>query len=91
MVCIEVVQEVVPNNLTRRALATERVGDELQIFLQCFRTVDHAHEVHEPTADVVVEILVVTDGENIVLVGNERLIFTIVPAAARVGKTFDIK
>src|SRR5690554_4265668 len=91
MVFVEVFQEIVPDNLSGRPLAAKGVSDELKVLLQRFRTIDNTDEVNEPPHDIVVEILVVANGEDIVPIGDKRLVFARIPVAASVGESFNVK
>ena len=72
VVGVEVVQEVAADDLPGRATAatgaprTKRVGDEAQVFLQGLLAKDGLHELHKAAHDIVVEVLVVADGQDAV-------------------------
>ena len=72
VVAEELLQEVVADHLARAALAAERVGDVAQVLLQGLGPVGGSHPGHEVADDVVLEVLVVGDGQHVVLVGHER-------------------
>ena len=71
MVFEEVLQEIRADDLARRAAPSERLGDEAQVLLKRFGAVGRAHEFREAPHDVVVEVLVVGDGQHVVGVGHE--------------------
>ena len=50
--------------------AAEAVGNELQVLLERLRAVCHFEELTEHGHDVVLEVLVVRNGENAVAIGH---------------------
>ena len=68
VVCIEVIQEVAADDLAGRTLAAEGIGNELEIFFQRVTAVNCLHPLHKASGDVVVKVIVITDGDNVVLV-----------------------
>ena len=49
------------------------------------------HEIREPADDVIGEIVHVRNGQHIVLVRQEGLVFTRIPLAARKGQPLNVK
>ena len=74
MVGIEVIQEVAADHLAGRTLAAERVSDELEVFFQRLFAVDGLYPLHKPSGDVIVEVVIIADGDYIVRVNRERLV-----------------
>ena len=87
----EVVDEVRPDDLSGGALSAQGVGDEFQVFLQGVLAVDHPDEVHELAGEVVLKVVVITDGKDIVGVRDDGLILGGVPLAAGIGKPLHIQ
>ena len=91
MVCIEITDKVIADDLSCGAFAAESVGNELQILLQRVSAIDRLHPLDEATGDVVIKIVIVADGDNIVLVRHKGLILACVPFSAGIGKTIHIQ
>ena len=85
------VKEIVPNDLLGRTLAAQRIGDKFQIFVQCVLAVDRFHELHEPTDNIIFEILIITDRDDVVAARDDGLVLAGVPFAARVGKPLHVQ
>ena len=77
MVGIEVIQEVAADNFAGHTLAAERICDELEVFFQRFLAVDSFHPLHKPSGDVIVEVVIIADGDDIVRVNRERLVVSL--------------
>ena len=86
VVGIEVVQEVAADDFARRSLAAERVGDELEVFFQRIAAVDCLHPLHKASGNVVVKVVVIADGDNVILVRDYRAVLGGIPVTASVGK-----
>ena len=91
MIGVKTVQKVAADNLARRTLAAERIGDKFQVFLQRIRAVDYTHELDKPPGNIVVEILVVADRDDVVRVRLEGFVFACIPFAAGVGQPVHIE
>ena len=78
MVGIEVIQEVAADNFAGHTLAAERICDELEVFFQRFLAVDSFHPLHKPSGDVIVEVVIIADGDDIVRVNRERLVVSLI-------------
>ena len=68
VVGIEVVQEVAADDLAGRSLAAERISNEFEVFFQRIATVDCLHPLHKASGDVVVKVVVVADGDDVILI-----------------------
>ncbi len=82
---------VAADNHEGRTLAAERVGNKLEVFFQRIITIDLADKLHEPTDNIIVKILVITYGDDVVLVRDDGLVLVGIPFAARVGKPVHVK
>ena len=91
VVGVKTVQKIAADDLAGGTLSAEGVGDEFEVFLERIRAVDRADELNEAAGDVVVEILVVADGDNVVGVGLEGFVFAGVPFAAGVGEAVHVE
>ena len=91
MVGVEAGKEVFPDDLPGGALAPQGVGDERQVFLQGFFAVDGADEIHEAAYDVILEILIVADGDDVIFVRLEGDIFAGVPVAAGIRQALHVQ
>ena len=70
MVGDEIVQEIIADDPTAGiALVAESICDEAHVFLQRIFAVNDPHEFHEPSDDIVPEILFIGDGDAVVVVG----------------------
>ena len=58
--------------------------------VQFLRSLHKADKLHEAPGDVIVKILVNTDGDDVVAVRDDGLVLTDVPFAARMGKSIHI-
>ena len=87
----EVVEKVGPDDLPRRALSAQGVGDEFQVLLQGVLTVDYPDEVHELAGEVVLKIVIVADGEDVVGVRDDSLVLGGLPLPAGVGQPAHIQ
>ena len=54
--------------------AFARYMDKTQVFFQSFPAVNHFHKVHDLPQQVIIEVLVITNGQNIIPVGDQGLI-----------------
>ena len=70
VVGVKIVQEIAADDLPRRALAAQRVGDKAEVFFQRVVAVNHADELDKAGDDVVGKIFVVTDGDDVVRIGG---------------------
>ena len=91
VVGIEVIQEVAADHLAGRTLAAERVGNKLEVFFQRIIAIDLADELHETPGNVIVKILVIANGNDIVVVRDDGLVFAGIPFAARIGKSIHVQ
>ena len=93
MVSIEVVQEVAADYLAGRPLATECIGDKLEVFFQRVITISLTNKLDKTSGNVIVKILVIADGNYVVGVrrkGNRNplvLVFYIVVKYSLQGTT----
>ena len=71
MVRIEIINEVIPDNLTRRTFATECIGDKAQVLFQCFFTESLLNKLHKTTYDIILKIFIITNRDDGVLVRLE--------------------
>ena len=78
VVGVEVIQEVAPDDLAGRTLAAERICNELEIFFQRFIAVDGFDPLHKTSGDVIVEVVIVADGDDIVRVNREGLVVVLI-------------
>ena len=78
MVSIEVIQEVASDDLAGCSLAAERICDKLEVFFQRFLSVNGFDPLHKTSGDVIVEIVIITDGNDIVRVNREGLIVILI-------------
>ena len=85
MIGIEVVQEVIPDHFAGRAFAAQRVSNKLQIGFQRFLTVHCAHPVHEHADDVIIEVLIVCDGQDTIVIGHIGSILAGIPSTTGKG------
>ena len=91
MVSVEVIQKVAADDLAGRSLAAESVCNELEVFFQRIAAVDCLHPLHKASGNVVIEVIVIADGNDIVLIRNNRAVLGGIPVPASVGKPFYIQ
>ena len=89
VILIEVVQEVLPDQLTGSAAAIriESGGDELQIVFQLVRAKDRLDPVHKHRNHIIREIVVIGDGQHSVFICGIGHILCFIPFAARKYQT----
>ena len=75
VICEEIVQEVITYNLTRRSFAAKSISNKAKVFFQRFFTVYLPNKINELTDDIIIKVVIVADGDNIVCIRNDRLIF----------------
>ena len=91
MVRIETVQQVITNHLTGSTLATQSIGNEPQVFFQGLLAVDHFHKLDDLAQQILIEILVITNGQNIICIGNDGLVFRGIPLTTGIAEAFHIQ
>ena len=91
VVGVEVIQEVATDYLTGRPLAAEGIGNKFEVIFQCVLAIDLADEVYEAPHDVIIEILIIADGDNVVWVRDNGFVLAGDPFAARIGKSVNIQ
>ena len=91
VVGVEAVQQIIANDLPGRTLAAEGIGDEFQVLLQRVITVDHAHKLDHTGGQVVLKVGIIADWDDVVLIGDNGLVFAVVPLAACISKPLDIQ
>ena len=91
MVSIEIVEEVISDYLLRLTFATQCISNEFQIFIQCLCTIDCFHKLYEQTDNIILKVFIVTNRDNVILIGRERHILAGIPFSAGVSKTVHIK
>ena len=78
MVGIEVIQEVAADDLAGRTFAAESVSDKLEVFFQRFLAVDGFDPLHKASGDVIVEVVIVADGDDVVSVNREGFVVILI-------------
>ena len=92
MILDEVVQEIIADDLTAgAALARKGVCDEVQIFFQRIAAIDSADKLHKTPHNIVFEVFLIGDGDAVVFIRQECLVFAAIPFAARIGKPLHIQ
>ena len=91
MVGVEVIQEVAADHLAGRTLATQRVGNKLEVFFQRIIAVDLADKLHEASGNVIIKILVIADGDDVVAVRDDGFVLAGIPFTARIGKPVHVQ
>ena len=91
MVCIEIVEEVIANHILRLTFSAQCIGNEFQVFIQYLCTVDCFHKLYEQTDNIILEIFIVTNRDDVILVGGERRILAGIPFATCVGNPICIE
>ena len=91
MVSVEIVEEIIPNHILRLTFAAQSIGNEFQVFIQCFCTIDRFHKLYEQTDNIILKIFIVANRDNVILVSRERRIFAGIPVTACISKTIHIQ
>ena len=91
MVGVEIAEEIAADHLPGGAFPAQCIGDEAKVLLQRILAVDRADKIDEPADDIILEILIVADGNDVVAVGNKGGIFAGIPIAAGIGKPVHIQ
>ena len=91
MIRIEIIDEVVPDDLTGGTLAAEGIGNESQVFFECCFSEGYFNEFDKATYDVILEIFIVTAWDDGILVWREGHVLGLIPFAPRVDKTGNIE
>ena len=91
VVGIEVVQEITADHIAGRTFAAQGIGNEFEVFFQGVAAVDRLDEFDKPAYHIVLEILIVADGDDVVFIRRVGGIFAAVPLATSVGKPFHIQ
>ncbi len=68
----EVIQEVAADDFAWAFLASESVCNELEVFFQRIAAVDCLHPLHKASGNVIVKVVVIADGNDIVLIRDNR-------------------
>ena len=72
MLFIKIIQEIIPNYIFRLTLATQCIGNEFQVFIQCLCTVNRFHEFHEQTNNIILKIFIIANRDNVVGIRCKR-------------------
>ena len=92
MILEEIVQEIVADDLPAgAALIAQCLGNVIQVCFQRVRTVHHLQPVAQAGNDVVLQILLVGNGDHVVHIREVAAVFAAVPFAACIGQSFHIQ
>ena len=91
VVFVEIFDEIITDDVFWLIFATQSIGNEFEVVLQCFFAVDHLDKCHKTSNDVVVKVFVVADWDDVVLIRRISDIFATVPLAASIGKPVHIQ
>ena len=68
MIFIKIIQEIIPNYIFRLTFAAQSIGNEFQILVQSFCTVDPFHKFYKTTDNIILKIFVVTNWDNVICI-----------------------
>ena len=88
----EIFEEIRADDVTARfASGTQVIGDKGQVVFQRICAIDGLDEIDKAADDIIITLVFVGNGQDVVFIGPECLIFAIIPVAAGIGQSFHIE